>query len=214
MQKSVQTQVRAGLGHALRISAPKHVEHQEPFGPPSSWAAGLSLDGSSTVGGCVPVSRAVVRDATAEPASSQGLGLRGSRDAVGSPWVAVMWRFSSPGSCWPFWTRCRSSARVTEAGACSADASPPLRLQTPPHSSMSHHQLTLTSPGHKHFRVAWEQPPSRKGKGRPSTVSRDLAQGKTSRTWAICTEAAASVTLHNVRCAGGGRCVCKELAKK
>lgn len=94
------------------------------------------------VGGCVLESRAAVQDEAAEPASSQGLDFRGSRDTVGSPWVAVMWRFSRPGSSWPFWTRCRSSARVTEAGAGSADESAPLRLQTPPGTSMSCHQLT------------------------------------------------------------------------
>lgn len=135
---SVQAQVRVGPCHGLR----KHLEHQETLGTPWSWAAGLPLDGSSTVAGCVLVSRAIVRDEAAEPASSQGLGLRGSRDAVGSPWVAVMWRFSRPGSSWPFWTRCRSSPRVTEAGAGSADASAPLGLETPPRWSMSHHQLT------------------------------------------------------------------------
>ena len=134
---SVQTQVCVGPSHALG----KHLEHQETLGPPSSWAAGLPRDRSSMVGGCVLVSRAMVQGEAAEPASSQGLGLRGSRDAVGSPWVAVMWRFSRPGTSWPFCTRCRCSARVTEAGAGSADASAPLGLETPPRWSMSCHQL-------------------------------------------------------------------------
>lgn len=57
---------------------------------------------------------------SAERAASQGLGLRGSRDAVGSSRVAATWRLSRPGSSWPCWTSCRSCASVTEAGVDSA----------------------------------------------------------------------------------------------
>ena len=57
---------------------------------------------------------------SAERAASQGLGLLGSRDAVGSSRVAATWRLSRPGSSWPCWTSCRSCASVTEAWVDSA----------------------------------------------------------------------------------------------
>lgn len=63
-------------------------------------------------------------DGDAGTAISQGLGFRGRRDAVGSPIVAAMWRFSRPGSSRPCWTSCRSCASDTDAGADSAGAGP------------------------------------------------------------------------------------------
>lgn len=157
-------QVRAGASHALRISAPESPGAQESAGSPARWAAGLPGAGTPTVGDCVHESRLVVRGDAAELASSQGLGLRGSSDAVGSPWVAVMWRFSRPGSSWPSWTSCRSCARVTEVWVGSAEAGALLGLPTELRSSMSRHQFN-PGPDHKHFRAMWEQPCSRKGGG-------------------------------------------------
>ena len=66
---------------------------------------------------------------SAERAASQGLGLRGSRDAVGSSRVAATWRLSRPGSSWPCWTSCRS---------CGAWAEWPLSTWSLPWPGVTH----------------------------------------------------------------------------
>lgn len=101
---------------------------------------------------------------SASAAASQGLGLRGSRDAVGSPCIAAMWRLSRPGSSRPCWTSCRSCARVTEAGAEAEQRG--LRGR-----SISRRVAKPDPPavrGSEHFRAEWMQPPPGDGgrKGR------------------------------------------------
>lgn len=95
---------------------------------------------------------------SAERAASQGLGIRGSRDAVGSSRVAATWRLSRPGSSWPSWTSCRSCASVTEAGVDSAgEGAGPDSLRQPGGS------MAGAEPGR--FRVGWAQPLPEEVKG-------------------------------------------------
>lgn len=95
---------------------------------------------------------------SAERAASQGLGLRGSRDAVGSSRVAATWRLSRPGSSWPCWTSCRSCASVTEAGVDSAGEGAGRDSLRQPRGSMAG-----AEPGR--FPVGWAQPRPEEVKG-------------------------------------------------
>ena len=95
---------------------------------------------------------------SAERAASQGLGIRGSRDAVGSSRVAATWRLSRPGSSWPCWTSCRSCASVTEAWVDSAgEGAGPDSLR------QARGSMAGAEPGR--FRVGWAQPRPEEVKG-------------------------------------------------
>lgn len=112
---------------------------------------------------------------SAEPAASQGLGLRGSWDAVGSPCVTTIWGLSRPGSSWPCWTSCRSCARVTEAAAGSAGVGVRPDQLGLADGSMSVSAADRRAEG-KHFREVRVQPPREgvTGHTKPAQIGEQL----------------------------------------
>lgn len=140
---------------------------------------GCFLFPSARVGGACGRVQDCGAGASAEPAASQGFGLRGSWDAVGSPWVAAIWRLSRPGSSRPCWTSCRSCARVTEAGADSASLQLGLLA-----GSMSE-SAAARRVGGTHFREVRVQPPS---EGPQAIPSRHGKGGSTGNHDRLCAE--------------------------
>lgn len=120
-QASVRHPLEAGVVQAPVTSSPGRAaagsRRSRLSGPSGPGQARLATQGGAAAGGRVvgPWGRG---PRVWGWAASQGLGLRGSCDAVGWPKVAATWRFfSRPGRARPCWTNCSNCARGTDAGA-------------------------------------------------------------------------------------------------